>query len=78
MRKHAEFGIKHAGRTRTSMFLHGEKGCGKTLFVEWLASELDLPIYCIDLRADFINDSVLRDSITPNKLRHNLPVLFSY
>ena len=76
MRKHAEFGIKHAGRTRTSMFLHGEKGCGKTLFVEWLASELDLPIYCIDLRADFINDSVLRDSITPNKLRHNLPVLF--
>ena len=76
MLKHAEFGVRHKGRTRTCLFLHGTKGCGKTLFVEWLASELGLPIYHIDLRADFITDSVLRDSITPRKIRHNLPVIF--
>ena len=34
MLKHAEFGVKHKGRTRTSLFLHGAKGSGKTLFVE--------------------------------------------
>ena len=76
MLKHAEFAVQHKGRNRTSLFLHGAKGSGKTLFVEWLASELGLPIYYIDLRADFINDSVLRDAITSKKLHHNLPVIF--
>ena len=72
MLKHAEFGVKHKGRTRTTLFLHGDKGSGKTLFVEWLASEFVLPIYHIDLRAAFLNDRVLRDAITPRILRHIL------
>ena len=76
--KHAEFAMKHSGRMRTTLFLHGQKGSGKTLFVEWLASDLGLPIYYIDLRASFLDDSVLRDALTPRKLRHNLPVLFHF
>ena len=76
MLRHAEFGVKQQGRSRTCLFVHGSKGSGKTLFVEWLASELGLPIYYIDLHADFITDTVLRDAITPKKLRHNLPVIF--
>lgn len=78
MMKHADFAMKHSGRMRTTLFLHGQKGSGKTLFVEWLASELGLPIYYIDLRASFLNDSVLRDALTPRKLRHNLPVIFHF
>jgi len=78
MMKHADFAIKHGGRMRTTLFLHGQKGSGKTLFVEWLASELGLPIYYIDLRASFLSDSVLRDALTPRKLRHNLPVIFHF
>ena len=78
MMKHADFAMKHSGRMRTTLFLHGQKGSGKTLFVEWLASDLGLPIYYIDLRASFLDDSVLRDALTPRKLRHNLPVLFHF
>ena len=54
------------------------KGSGKTWFVQWLASELGFPIYYIDLRASFLDDSVLRDALTPRKLRHNLPVFFHF
>ena len=68
--------MKHHGRMRTTLFLHGQKGAGKTRFVEWLASELALPIYFIDLRSTCIDDSTLRDAITPRKLRHDLPVIF--
>ena len=68
--------MKHHGRLRTTLFLHGQKGAGKTLFVEWLASELALPIYYIDLRSPCLDDSALRDAITPRKLRRNLPVIF--
>ena len=72
---HGEFAVKHTSRLRTALFLHGQKGSGKTLFVEWLASELALPIYYIDLRSPCLDDSALRDAITPRKLRHNLPVI---
>ena len=78
MKKHATFAMEHKGRMRTTLFLHGQKGSGKTLFVEWLASELGLPIYYIDLQAPFLNDSVLRDALTPRKLKHDLPVIFHF
>lgn len=78
MMKHADFAMKHSGRMRTTLFLHGQKGSGKTLFVEWLASDLGVPIYYIDLRASFLDDSVLRDALTPRRLRHDLPVLFHF
>ena len=78
MKKHADFAMRHSGRIRTTLFLHGQKGSGKTLFVEWLASELGLPIYYIDLRASFLDDTLLRDALTPRKLRHDLPVIFHF
>ena len=59
-----------------TMFLHGQKGAGKTLFVEWLASELALPIYYLDLRAPYLDDGTLRDAITGRRVKHNPPVLF--
>jgi len=74
--RHGEFAVKHHGRMRTSLFIHGQKGAGKTLFVEWLASELALPVYYIDLRSACLDDTTLRDAITPRKLRHNPPVIF--
>ena len=70
---HGEFAIK---RSRTAFFLHGKKGSGKTLFVEYLASELNVPIYYIDLTASYLEDSVLQDAITQRMLKHDLPVIF--
>ena len=78
MLKYAEFATKHTTRMKTTLYLHGPKGSGKTVFVEWLASELGLPIYFIDLQSGLITDDVLRDALTPRRLKHNLPVIFHF
>jgi len=76
VRRQVDFALGHGGRARLALFLSGQKGSGKTIFVEWLAGELQAPIYYIDLRSPCINDAVLRDSVARNRLRHNPPVLF--
>lgn len=78
LKKEAEFAVMHGGKARTTLFVSGPKGSGKTIFVEWLAGELSLPIYYVDLRSPLVNDAILREAITAGKLRHNLPVLFHF
>ena len=78
MLKYAQFATKRCSRMKTTLYLHGPKGSGKTIFVEWLASELRLPIYFIDLQSSLISDDVLRDALTPRRLKHNLPVIFHF
>eukprot|EP00928_Gymnodinium_smaydae_P038230 TRINITY_DN26411_c0_g1_i2.p1 TRINITY_DN26411_c0_g1~~TRINITY_DN26411_c0_g1_i2.p1 ORF type:complete len:590 (-),score=131.79 TRINITY_DN26411_c0_g1_i2:262-2031(-) len=78
LKNRAEYAIRHRGKTRVNLFVSGNKGSGKTLFVEWLAAELSLPLYNIDLSSPNINNEVLREVMTPNKLSHNLPVIFHF
>lgn len=76
LKNRAEYAIRHRGKTRVNLFLSGAKGSGKTLFVEWLAGELGLPLYNVDLSSPHVTNDTLREVITPNKLVHNLPVIF--
>jgi hypothetical protein len=76
LKNRAEYAIRHRGKTRVNLFVSGAKGSGKTLFVEWLAGELGLPLYNVDLTSPHVNNDSLRDVMTPNKLVHNLPVIF--
>jgi len=78
VRRQVDFALGCGGHARLALFLSGQKGSGKTIFVEWLAGELQAPIYYIDLRSPAINDAVLRDSMARNRLRHNPPVLFHF
>lgn len=78
LKNRAEYAIHHGGKTRVTLFVSGRKGSGKTLFVEWLAGELCLPLYSMDLASASLNNEVLREVITPNKLAHNLPVIFHF
>lgn len=74
----AEYAIRHRGKTRVTLFVSGAKGSGKTLFVEWLAGELALPVYSIDLSSPLVTNEALREAVTPHKLIHNLPVIFHF
>lgn len=76
LKNRAEYAVRHRGKNRVSLFVSGRKGCGKTLFVEWLAGELCLPLYSVDLCSPHVTNEVLREMITPGKLAHNLPVIF--
>lgn len=78
MKNRAEYAIRHRGKTRVTLFISGAKGSGKTLFVEWLAGELCLPLYNVDLSSPHVTNEVLRESVTPNRLIHNLPVIFHF
>ena len=44
--------------------------------VEWMARELSLPIYYLDLRSKFLNGTALQEAITAGRLRHCPPVVF--
>ena len=76
IRRQVDFALGHGGRARLTLFLSGPKGSGKTFFVEWLAGELKVPVYYIDLRSPGITDAVLRDAVARNRLKHCPPVLF--
>lgn len=76
VRRQVDFALGHGGRARLTLFLSGPKGSGKTVFVEWLAGELKVPVYYIDLRSPGITDAVLRDAVARNRLKHCPPVLF--
>ena len=72
----AKFALAQGGRAGRSFFIYGEKGAGKTLLVEWMASELSLPIYYLDLRSKCLNGTALQEAITAGELRHCPPVIF--
>ena len=74
----ARFALARGGRSGQSFFIYGEKGTGKTLLVEWMASQLSLPIYYLDLRSKCLNDTTLQVAITAGKLRHCSPVIFHF
>jgi len=78
LKNRAEYAIRHRGKSRVTLFVSGAKGSGKTLFVEWLAGELGLPLYNIDLGSPTVTNEILREVVTPNKLVHNLPVIFHF
>jgi len=70
------FALQPRGPAARSFFIHGQKGAGKTLLVRWIASELKLPLYYLDLSSAWLDDVVLREAITVEKLRHCPPVVF--
>ena len=74
----AKFALAQNGGTGRPFFIYGEKGAGKTLLVEWMASELSLPIYYLDLRSKSLNGTALQEAITAGLLRHCLPVIFHF
>jgi len=78
LKRAVEFSLKAHGRKRLTIFLSGEKGSGKTQFVEWLAGELLMPVYYIDLKGVIITDPVLRDAVATHRLKHSLPVIFHF
>lgn len=78
LKNRAEYAVCQGGKNRVVLFLSGEKGSGKTLFVEWLAGTLCLPLYSMDLSSQHVNNEVIREMITPTKLAHNLPVIFHF
>ena len=72
----ARFVLDHGGRIRAPLFVSGPKGAGKTIFVEWLAGRLGVPVYHMSLRSPLLDDASLSQLLMPSTLSHNLPVLF--
>ena len=72
----ARFVLDHGGRIRAPLFVSGPKGAGKTIFVEWLAGRLGVPVYHMSLRSPLLDDASLSQLLMPSTLNHNLPVLF--
>lgn len=74
----AKVSCSQGGKSTACIFLHGSKGSGKTIFVEWLAGELRCPIYYIDLSSKDLDDSQLRLLTSRNSLNHSPPVIFYF
>merc|ERR1712066_754592 len=72
----AQFELDHGGKMRAPLFVSGQKGAGKTIFVEWLAGRLGVPVYYMSLRSSLLDDASLTQLLMPSNLNHNLPVLF--
>ena len=68
--------LDHGGKIRAPLFVSGQKGAGKTIFVEWLAGRLGVPVYYMSLRSSLLDDASLTQLLMPSNLKHNLPVLF--
>ena len=74
-KREVEWTLLQGGKSRLTLFLSGQKGSGKTHFVEWLAGEFRAPVYYIDLSNPTLNDEILRGCVARNRMLHAPPVL---
>ena len=74
-KRHVEWTLYHGGNHRLTLFVTGQKGSGKTHFVEWLAGEFGAPVYYNDLSNPTVNDETLRGCVARNRMIHAPPIL---
>ena len=74
----AELVVKYKLLNKITLFVHGAKGSGKTLFAEWLAGELEVPILHVNLHSAALTDDILRDALSRARLPCAMPAIVHF